>query len=134
MLIDARLKQLDGDFEGAFDGYIDVMANASQIEQGTTLVEGLVGVAVRALGVESALDAMAEIDDLEIDYAVLCESMEERLSPPRPIEEILQYERVMMLDVAQRGYTWDPKTNSYHVNEQGVDETGQSHLKAGFGR
>jgi hypothetical protein len=121
-VIEARQLEAAGDVDAAMGRYLDIMAAGAQAGQGPTLIENLVGIAMQALAANTALDSFARLADEDVDYVGLAEALAERYRPTRPIEETFQFERVMVLDVIQRAYEWNPETNSYRVSEEGVEQ------------
>jgi hypothetical protein len=76
---------------------------------------------MQALASDQVLDSFGRLDDDDVDYVGLAEAMDDRYRPTRPIEETFQFERVMILDVIQRSYEWNPETESYRVSEEGLE-------------
>jgi hypothetical protein len=130
-VLEARQLEAAGDVDAAMGCYLDVLAAGAHAGQGPTLIENLVGIAVQAMGSDRTLDAFARLADDEVDYAVLAEALVERYRPTRPIEETFQFERVMILDVIQRAYDWNPDTGHYRVSETGVEQFTNSVAVAG---
>jgi hypothetical protein len=120
-VIEARQFEAAGDVDAAMDCYLDVVAAGAQAGQGPTLIENLVGIAMQALASDQVLDSFARLDDDDVDYVGLAEAMVDSYRPTRPIEETFQFERVMILDVIQRSYEWNPETESYRVSEEGLE-------------
>ncbi|MBW7904920.1 MAG: hypothetical protein LC135_09970 [Phycisphaerae bacterium] len=114
-----RLEVLEGQPQAALDRYMQVLEAGAQQSRGPTLIENLVGNAIQRLGSEAVLDAFANAGDA-LDYAALADQLEQRYRPLRPMAETLQFERVMLLDVVQRAYTYDESTGSYQVSPDGA--------------
>ena len=125
-VIEARQLEVAGDIDAAMDCYLDVMAAGAHAGQGPTLIENLVGVAMQTLASDKALDSFARLEDDEMDYVGLAEAMVDSYRPTRPIEETFQFERVMILDIVQRGYEWNPESESYRVSEDGLEQFSNS--------
>ncbi len=125
-VIEAQQLEAAGESDAAMDCYLDVMAAGAHAGQGPTLIENLVGIAMQALASEQALDSFARLDDDDLDYVGLAEAMVDSYRPTRPIEETFQFERVMVLDVIQRGYEWNPESESYRVSEEGLEHFGNT--------
>lgn len=104
---EGRLMVADGRTADALDRYAGVFENAAQTGRGVTLIERLVGVSVGALAAEASLDALA-LDDGSVDYAAVADRLEEADRPMRPVPEIMQFERAMVLDLMQRSFERGP--------------------------
>lgn len=119
-----KAQQLEslGEYDAAMDVYLDTLAGGAHAGQGPTLIENLVGVAVQSLASDRMLDSFAADDDGHIDYARLAEALPTKYRPTRPIEETFQFERAMILDVAQRGFELNPETGNYRVSEEGLQQ------------
>ncbi|HMQ15454.1 MAG TPA: hypothetical protein PKC49_05715 [Phycisphaerae bacterium] len=114
-----RLEVLEGQPQAALERYMQVLEAGAQQSRGPTLIENLVGNAVQRLASEAVLDALANAGDA-LDYTELATQLEQRYRPLRPMAETLQFERVMLLDVVQRAYTYDASTGSYQVSPDGA--------------
>ena len=119
-VIEAQQLEAAGEIDAAMDCYLDVVAAGAQTGQGPTLIGNLVGISMQTLASDQALDSFARLDDDDVDYVGLAEAMVDSYRPTRPIEETFQFERVMILDVIQRSYEWNPETESYRVSEEGL--------------
>jgi len=121
-VIEARQLEAAGDIDAAMDRYLDVAAAGAHAGQGPMLIENLVGISMQTLASDQALDSFARLDDDDVDYVGLAEAMIDSYRPTRPIEETFQFERVMILDVIQRSYEWNPESESYRVSEEGLKQ------------
>ncbi len=121
-VIEAGQLEAAGEVNAAMDRYLDVAAAGAHAGQGPTLIENLVGIAMQTLASEHALDSFARLEDDEVDYVGLAETMADSYRPTRPVEETFQFERVMILDIIQRGYEWNPERESYRVSEDGLEQ------------
>ncbi len=119
-IIAGRLRQQQGDVEGALEIYADMLAVGAQSSSGPTLIENLVGTAVQELTADALLDAFASRDD-EIDYERVVDLLAEKYRPCRPLADALQAERAMAYDVIQRCYEWNPETGRYDVSLEGIE-------------
>ena len=108
-MIEAHTFEARGDYESAFGIYADTFASGTQISQGPTLIENLVGIAVQALSAENLLDTLAA-DQEGVDYGALAEQLEASYQPTRPAATALNLERAMMFDVLQRMYVHDEQS------------------------
>ena len=118
-IAEGKMLEMEGRTTEAIDGYLDAMAAGSQAGRGVTLIENLVGTAVDAVATEALLDAYAADVDDSLDYAALAERVAATDKHPRGIAEIVQFERAMVSDVAQRLYEPDPATGELQPSESG---------------
>jgi hypothetical protein len=132
-VIEAGQLEAAGEVNAAMDRYLDVAAAGAHASQGPTLIENLVGISMQTLASEHALDSFARLEDDEVDYVGLAEAMVDSYRPMRPIEETFQFERVMVLDIIQRGYEWNPESESYRVSEDGLEQFSNTFGSTGVG-
>jgi hypothetical protein len=119
-IIEAKRLEAAGEVDAAMGDYLDNLAAGTQVSQGPTLIENLVGVAIQTQTAESLLDSFAGASGDAIDYARLAEDLENRYRPLRPIAETFQGERAMVLDFIQQTYEWNPDSGCYRVSPDGV--------------
>jgi hypothetical protein len=130
MMIDAQRAELNGDLATATDRYMETFKLGAQTSHANTLIENLVGVAVQTKASESLLDSF-EKNDAAIDYSAMAKRLESEYQPTRPVTEVFQFERAMILDVVQRGYEYDAEANTYRVSEAGLKQYRESMGMAG---
>lgn len=118
-IAEARRLESAGNLQEAAAIQLDLLKAGSHTGQGMTLIESLVGVAMHASVSESMLDMMARNPD-KLDYAALARQMEQKFEPIRPLAQVMQGERTMMLDMLQRIYVRDPDTGETNVSAEGV--------------
>jgi hypothetical protein len=120
LVADGRRMLLDGDVDGAMDAYVDAVTAGRQTGRGRTLIDSLVGTAMQAAGNEALLDAMATSGE-SIDYAALADKLEAAaVVRPRPLAELMQFERSMYMDATQRMFEIDPETNTPVVTPESL--------------
>ncbi len=120
LVADGRRMMLEGDVDGAMDAYVDAIAAGRQTGRGRTLIDSLVGTAMQAAGTEALLDAFATGGDT-IDYAAVAEKLESAAAvQPRPMTELMQFERMMYMDATQRMFEMDPETNTPVVTPESL--------------
>jgi hypothetical protein len=124
LVIDAQRAELSGDVATATDRYMDAFKLGAQTSQANTLIENLVGIAVQHKTSDSLLDSFAK-NDAAIDYSALAKRLEVEYQPTRPVTEVFQFERAMILDVVQRGYEYDAEAKTYRVSEAGLKQYGE---------
>lgn len=124
MMIDAQRAELGGDVATATDRYMEAFKLGGQTSRANTLIENLVGVAVQNKASETLLDSF-EKHDAAFDYAAVAKRLEAEYPPTRPVTEVFQFERAMILDVVQRGYEYDAEANTYRVSEAGLKQYGE---------
>ncbi|RMF71340.1 MAG: hypothetical protein D6744_18080, partial [Planctomycetota bacterium] len=106
-VVNGKLLELEGRWDEAAEQYVDLMAAGSQTGRGVTLIESLVGTAIESFGANALLDAYAADAGLTLDYTTLAERIAAADRGQRDIFELMQFERAMVNDVAQRLYEPD---------------------------
>jgi hypothetical protein len=119
MVTDGQRMLADGDTVGATDAYLDAITAGQNAGRGQTLIDSLVGTAMQATGTEALLDAFDRAGD-DFDYGQLARRMEESKRPARPMTELVQFERSMFMDTAQRLFEMDPATGKPVVTRESV--------------
>jgi len=109
-VVEGRLLAEQGNTAEALDQYASVLENAAQTGRGVTLIERLVGVAVGASASDAVLDALGA-GDAEVDYAEIADRLEAANQPMRSVDEIMEFERAMVLDLMQRSFARDDAGN-----------------------
>lgn len=120
--------EAQGRYAEAADAYLDVMRAGGQFGGGVTLIESLVGTAMESLSSSALLDMMASDSAGQIDYADLAQRLDADSRPTRPMHEMLQFERAMYLDIAQRSFERSPDSGFVHVSS---DAAGLASLTGG---
>jgi hypothetical protein len=95
----AELRLHDGDTAGAAQDLRTLLKLAHDVESQPMLIQYLVGVAVRALGLQTLRAAPTLGPD--VDVAALADAMRE-MPPVRSLNRALQFEEFAMLDMTQR--------------------------------
>ena len=125
-VIEGQRLTSQGEHEAALDVYLDTLAVGAHASHGPMLIENLVGNAIQNLASSRLLDSFAADAEDRIDYASLSEELAVKYQPLRPLEETLQFERVMALDIVQRSFEVNPETGNYRVSENGLHKLGSS--------
>ncbi len=67
-----KIRELDGDLEGAYDDYLDVLRLGNCSAQGeVSIIHGLVGVAIHAIGADAMQPGMKSLDENLLQQVVL---------------------------------------------------------------
>jgi len=119
MVMQGNALAAQGDATQAARYYLDTMRLGSQASQGNTLIEGLVGTAVQKLSTNALLDTMASGGD-GVDYSQIAFRLnaESESLNMRPLDQVFQFERAMMMDMVQRMYSYDEYEQAYTVSPQ----------------
>ncbi|MCH7871241.1 MAG: hypothetical protein IID33_06025, partial [Planctomycetes bacterium] len=120
LVTDGRRMLADGDTAGALDAYVDAITAGQQAARGQTLIDSLVGISMQAIGTYALLDAFDSAGD-DVDYGQLAARMEPVHRPMRPLTELVQFERSMFMDTAQRLFEIDPATGKPVVTRESLE-------------
>ncbi len=116
-----KQQEVAGDYEAASREYLMTLRSGGQTGRGTTLIEGLVGVAVEHLATDALLDLYAKDVDGQIDYVAQFAQYDDYQVPMRPFSQTIQFERAAMMDEIQRLYEHD-EYDGYRLAPGGLRE------------
>lgn len=115
-LTDGRRLLAEGRPTEALQRYVEVSAAGAHVAQGTTLIEGLVGMAMQRQAGDAVLDLVRDPRAEKADFAAIADALETSLGPPPPMTRALEGERAFFMDAAQRVWDIDPQTGARVVN------------------
>ena len=103
-IIESRALIEESRVDEAMSLYMDNLQAGAQAGRGPTLIENLVGVAIQNTTHNSLLDLAASPAAAKVDFEDVAARLEFADAEPRPIAELIQSERAMVLDFLQRGF------------------------------
>lgn len=133
LVVDARRRAQSGDHEGALDNLLTAQRMGNQLGHGSTLIEGLVGVAVGALATDKLAD-FAETYDIDADLLRQTVAEMDAMSADMPtFDEMLSAEEAVSANAIDDMMT-DPQTFSAVSNAPSVGSFAIEQTNPGWSR
>lgn len=90
MVAGAKIKEIEGDFEGAYEDYLDTIRFGNDLARGGLLIHGLTSIAIESLTLSTMRAGLKDSDGRTLEMVI--DSMKEAEDNFLPLSEILKRE------------------------------------------